>query len=89
MVRVISAAPARRPGDRAVTVRSQRQQAGVFVTARTVPEPGTLADNLGSAADNLPIAVTAASGTCAWNWGINCALSKAMTSAPAAEPGER
>jgi len=53
---------ARRPGRRAVTLRSQRKQADMTVTARTVPELEALAGELGAAADNLSIAVTVALG---------------------------
>jgi len=45
-----------------VTLRSQRKQADMTVTARTVPELEALAGELGAAADNLSIAVTVALG---------------------------
>lgn len=60
--RVVHDAWALRPGGQAVALRSQRKQDDMTATARTVPELEALADDLGTAADNLSIAVTAALG---------------------------
>jgi hypothetical protein len=60
--RVVHDVWARRPGALAVTLRSQRKQADMTVTARTVPELETLADDLAAAADSLSVAVAATLG---------------------------
>jgi hypothetical protein len=60
--RVVHDVWARRPGGRAVTLRSQRKDSDVTVTAQTVPELEALADELGIAADVLAASVVAALG---------------------------
>jgi|SRR5690242_14163821 hypothetical protein len=60
--RVVHDVWARRAGGRAVTLRSQRKDSDVKVTARTVPELQALADKLGFAADILAASVVAALG---------------------------
>lgn len=60
--RVVHDAWARRAGGLTVTLRSQRKQAEMTVTARTVPELDALAGDLAAAADSLAAAATAALG---------------------------
>jgi hypothetical protein len=60
--RVVHDAWARRDCGLTVTLRSHRSKADMTVTARTVPELEALADDLGTAADSLAAAATAALG---------------------------
>lgn len=60
--RVVHDAWARRPEGTAVTLRSQRRDSDITVTARTIEYLQGLADDLGAAADTLGRAVTVALG---------------------------
>lgn len=60
--RVVHDAWARRPGDRAVTLRARPGSDSITVTAWTTDELHQLADDLGAAADNLSAATRAALG---------------------------
>ncbi|MGO8955934.1 MAG: hypothetical protein ACLQFR_00960 [Streptosporangiaceae bacterium] len=60
--RVIHDAWAERPGDVIVTLRMVQTSQDVQVTARTLPELRQVANDLGSAADQLAAAITAAFG---------------------------
>jgi len=60
--RVVHDVWARRPGGRAVTLRSRRQDSDVTVTVSTVPELKAREDDRGSAADALAASVVAALG---------------------------